>query len=250
MSKDKFNRLNLYDYFGFPDRQKREEVQQLCDINQLRLFPVENNELLIYNIYFEQYSVWRNHISNYSSRLWLRFLLLYYQYSENPLDIISLDKYQSPEGAHKLLFDTFAEDVALYLVSYFDKHLEMFNDLYDLKQLSGKKYKLSRTAIITEMKKIEELKELANQYQNVEQSTDFRQIRRIRNNFVHNKSSSHYGMDITKSTNGTYSSGNSRGISTESTYRTICDLLRRYEQLCVQVNAFIKAKIEVSKDEI
>jgi len=249
MSNNDINRLNLFDFFGFPDRRKRDETIRICDINKLRLLPVENNLLRFFDTYFEQYSVWSNHINNFSSHLWLHFLLMYYQYSQNPLDTINMGKFQSPEAAHKIFFDTFAEDVALYLISYFDKHLEMFTDLYDLRQLAGKKHSLSRSAMITEMKKIEVLKELANEYQNVEQSVPFRQIKAIRNNFVHNKSSSYYGMEVTKIANGVYASGNSSGTSTESTYSSICDLLRSYEQLCGQVNAFIKVGMEVSKQE-
>ena len=247
MGNDDANRLNLFDFFGFPDRQKRDEALQVCDINKLRLLPVEDSYLRFFEIYFEQYSAWSNHINNFSSHLWLHFLLMYYQYSKNPLDTIAAGKFQSPEAAHKIFFDTLAEDVALYLISYFDKHLEMHNDLYDLKQLSGKKHILSRKAIISEMKNVEVLKELANEYQRIEQSESFIQIADIRNNFVHNKSSSYYGMEVTKLERGVYVSGNSSGISTKSTYNSICELLRNYEQLCAHVNAFIKIRIELSK---
>lgn len=243
------NRINLFDFFGFPDRQKRDEALQICDINKIRLLSVEDNHLRFFDIYFEQYNVWSNHINNFCSHLWLHFLLMYYQYSQNPLSIIDIGKFQSPEVAHKIFFDTFAEDVALYLISYFDKHLEMFNDLYDLKQLSGKKYNLSRRRIINEMENVEVLKELAKEYQRVEQSEPFRQIVAIRNNFVHNKSLSYYGMEVTKMERGVYASGNSNGISTKSTYNSVCELLKSYEQLCIQVNAFIKVRIEMFKQE-
>jgi hypothetical protein len=174
---------------------------------------------------------------------------MYYQYSKNPLDMIDLSKLQSPEGAHKTFFDTFVEDVALYSISYFDKHLEMFNDLYDLKKLSGKKGNLNRYEIIKEMKKVEVLKELAFDYQRVEKSESFRQILAIRKNFVHNKSSSYYGMEVTKIGHGLYASGNSDGISTELVYKSVCELLRSYEQLCEHVNTIINARVEASKLE-
>lgn len=136
MNKDNANRLNLFDFFGFPDRQQRDESQQICDINKLRLLPIKDDNLRFWDTYFEQYSVWSNHISNFSSRLWLHFLLMYYQHLKSPLDTIAIAKFQTPQAGHKIFFDTFAEDVSLYLISYFDKHLEMFNDLYSLKQLS------------------------------------------------------------------------------------------------------------------
>lgn len=44
----------------------------------------------------------------------------------------------------------------------------------------------------------------------------------IRNNFVHNKSLSYYGMEVTKVERGVYSSGNNNGISTNSTYNSVC----------------------------
>lgn len=246
MGNDNANRLNLFDFFGFPDRQKRDEVLKICDINKLRLLSIEDNYMHFFDIFFEQYSVWSIHINNFSSHLWLHFLLMYYQYSQNPLDTIDIGKSQSSEGAHKIFFDTFAEDVSLYLISYFDKHLEMLNDLYDLKQLSGKKHNLSRRLLINEMENVEVLKNLANEYRRVEQSEPFRQILAIRNNFVHNKSLSYYGMEVTKVERGVYASGNSNGISTNSTYSSVCELLRNYEQLCAQVNTFIKVKIEMS----
>lgn len=241
------NRLNLFDYIGFPDRQKRDGALEIYDINKLSLLPIEDNHLRFFDTYFGQYSVWRDHINNFRNHLWVHFLLMYYQYSKNPLDVIDMDKFQSPEAAHKIFFDMFAEDVSLYLISYFDKHLEMFNGLYELKKLSGKKHNLSRSGIINEMKNVEELNELASEYQHVEQSESFHQILAIRNNFVHNKSSSCYGMDVTKIARGVYVSGSSRGISTKSTYNSVCDLFSYYEQLCEQVNAFIKMKIEASK---
>lgn len=87
------------------------------------------------------------------------------------------------------------------------------------------------------------LKELANEYRRIEQSKSFRQIVAIRNNFVHNKSLSYYGMEITKIERGVYVSGNSRGISTKSIYNSVCELLKSYEQLCTQVNAFMSARV-------
>lgn len=247
MGNDGANRLNLYDYFGFPDREKRDEALQICNITKLRLLAVEDEHLRHSDLYFEQYSVWSYHISNFSSHLWLHFLLMYYQYSKNPLDTIGTGKFQSPETAHKIFFDTLAEDVAVYLISYFDKHLKMYYDLYDLNQISGMKRNPSRKKIIDEMENIDELKGLAKEYQRVEQSVPFRQIIEIRNNFVHNKSLSYHGMQVTKYECGVYASGNSSGISTKATYNVICELLRIYEQLCTHANAFIKAKIEVSK---
>ncbi len=244
MNEDNTNRLNLFDFFGFPDCKLTEESQQICDIHKLLLLPVGDNILLFCNTYFEQYSAWCNHINNFSTHLWLHFLLMYYQHFKNPYDTITIEKFQSPQTAHKIFFDIFAEDVSLYLISYIDKHLEMFNDLYNLKELSGKKHKLSRNAIINEMKKVEMLKELANEYQNVEQSLAFHQIKTIRNSFVHNKSLSYYGMDVQKIRAGVYASVSNRGISTELTYKSVCELFKSYGQLCQQVNAFIKIRKE------
>lgn len=247
MSNNDADRLNLFDFMGFPDRQKRDEALLISDINKLTLLHVEDTYLCFFNTFFEQYSAWCYHINTFRSQLWTHFLLMYYQYSTNPLDKIDLGKLQSPEGSHKIFFDSFAEDVALYSISYFDKHLEMFNDLYDLKRLSGEKRNLTRRKIINEMKNIEEIKDLAFEYQRVEKSELFRQILAIRNNFVHNKSSSYYGMEVTKVGPGMYVSGNSDGISTELVYKSVCELLRSYEQLCEHVNSFINARVEASK---
>lgn len=249
MSNEDTNRLNIYDFVRFPDRQRRDEALLICDINNLTLLQVEDSYLRFFNTFFEQYSVWCYHINNFRSHLWTHFLLMYYQYSNNPLDIIDLSKLQSPEGAHKTFFDTFAEDVAFYSISYFDKHLEMFNDLYDLNKLSGEKGNLNRYKIIKKMKKVEVLKELAYEYQRVEQSDPFRQILNMRNYFVHNKSLSYYGMEVTKIGPGIYASGNSDGISTELVHKSVCELLRSYEQLCEHVNTFINARVEASKLE-
>lgn len=247
MSNEDTNRLNLFDFMGFPDRLKRDEALEICDINKLILMQVEDNYLRFFDTFLEQYSVWCYHVNSFRSHLWTHFLLMYYQYCQNPFDTIDINKFQSPEGAHKIYFDTFAEDVALYSISYFDKHLEMFNDLYDLKKSSGEKRNLTRRKIINEMKKIEEIKDLAFEYQRVEKSESFRQILAIRNNFVHNKSSSYYGMEVTKVGPGMYVSGNSDGISTELVYKSVCELLRSYERLCEHVNSFINARVEASK---
>ena len=155
--------------------------------------------------------------------------------------------FPSPAAAHKILFDTFAEDVSLYLISYFDKHLEMFNALYQLKDRSPllkKKKKPSRGDFINEMKNIKELKALAFAYDKIEKSEGFKKIiLPIRNNFVHNKSSSYYGMDTTDPKDGVSVSRIKDGISTESTYSAICNLLNEYMQLCEQVNTFMKTKV-------
>ena len=252
MSEVKSNRLNLYDYFGFPDRRQRDEAKQIFDVDKLRLITVNDANLCALDTYIEQYSAWSYNINNFSSHLGLHFLLMYYQHQHNPLDTIDLRKFQSPEGAHKIHFDTFAEDTSLYLVSYFDKHIEMFNELYDLKQQSGKRYNLSRKSIINEMQKISTLKELAAEYQNIEQSQAFKIIKEIRDNFVHNKSLSYYGMNVDKKKiNGgiEYVSYNSKGISTEATYHAMCELIKSYEQLCNSVNAFFNTRIEEAKSE-
>lgn len=242
-------RLNLFDFFGFPDRQMRDEALEICDIKNLSLLQVEDTYLRFFDTFLERYSVWCYHINSFKSHLWTHFLLMFYQYSQKPLDIIDLSKLQTPEGAHKTLFDTFAEDVALYSISYFDKHLEMFNDLYDLNKLSGEKGKINRYKIIKEMKKVEVLKELAYEYQRIVQSDAFRQILSMRHNFVHNKSLSYYGMDVTNIGHGIYASGNSDGISTELVYNSVCELLRSYEQLCEHVNTIINARLDASKPE-
>ena len=249
MSNEDTNRLNLYDFMGFPDRLKRDEALKICDINKIYLLQVEDVNLRFFDNFLERYSVWCYHINSFRSHLWTHFLLMYYQYCQNPFDTIDINKFQSPEGAHKIYFDTFAEDVALYSVSYFDKHLDMFNDLYDLKRLSGEKRNLTRRKIINEMKNIEEIKDLAFEYQRVEKSESFRQILAIRNNFVHNKSSSYYGMEVTEVGPGMYASGNSDGISTKLVYKSVCELLRSYVQLCEHVNTFINARVEASKLE-
>ena len=242
-------RLNLYDYFGFPDRQQRDEVKQIFDRSKLNLISVEGS-LFILDTCFEQYNGWSNHINNYSSSLDLHFLLMHYQYRQKPSDSIGEAAFQSSQTAHKIFFDTFAEDVSLYLVSYLDKHLEMFNDLYDLKYRSGKKYNLRRKAIINEMEKIDELQKLAGEYQIVIESREFKQIKKVRDNFVHNKSSSHTGMSITKiKSSAVYSFVNSKGISTEATYEAICKLLKRYEKLCEKVNEFVKAVVKQEEVE-
>lgn len=234
--------LNLFGFFGFPDRKMRDEALKICDIDKLCLLQIEDIDLRFFDTFLERYSVWCYHINNFRSHLWTHFLLMYYQYFQNPFDTIDISKFQSPEGAHKTYFDTFAEDVALYTVSYFDKHLEMFNDLYNLSNEKGKRYK-----IIKEMKKVKALKALAYEYQHIVQSDAFREILNMRNYFVHNKSLSYYGMEVTKVKPGIYASGNSDGISTELVYKSVCELLRSYEHLCQHVNTFINARVEASK---
>ena len=96
------------------------------------------------------------------------------------------------------------------------------------------------------MKKDALLENLADEYRNVEQSQHFRKVKEIRNNLVHNKSSTYFGMDVEKFGNGIYASGNSQGLSTEITYNTICKLLKGYELLCAKTNDFIKTRIDAA----
>lgn len=249
MSNKKDDRINLFDYIGFPDRQQRDEAQQICNIEKLHLLPVENSDLLFFDTYFEQYNVWGNHISNFSSHLWLRFLLMYYHFINYPSDTVTLEESHSPKMAHKIFFDTFSEDVSLYLISYFDKHLEMFNNLYDFKRLYKKRHNLSRKTIIKEMKNTGELQELVKSYEDVEKSPPFSQVKSIRDNFVHNKSSSHFGRDVVRFAGEGYASVHSQGISTDETYNSVCELLVSYEQLCEKVNIFMRTKAEKPEQE-
>ena len=105
---------------------------------------------------------------------------MYYQYKQNLLDIIDIENFQSERGAHKVLFDTFAEDVSLYLISYFDKHLEMFNDLFHLSK--GKSTPLLANKS-SKMKQIDELRTLSVEYNAIKYSKAFEEVNEIRNNF-------------------------------------------------------------------
>ena len=254
MTEEIENRINFYDYFGFPNRQQRIDARQIFDMEKLRLVAINNDSLWVLDPYFEQYNAWCHHINNYSSHLGLHLLLMYYQYIQKPLDSISIKEFQSPAGAHKIYFDVFAEDASLYLVSYFDKLLEMFNDLYDLQYKTPQKSKLSRSAIIYEMRSIDILKGLAAEYRIVEQSDAFKQIKMIRDDFVHNKSSSYYGMNVEKTNvdkaGFEYASFNSKGISTELTYSSIHGLIISYEHLCKATNDFFCARMEEAKQEL
>lgn len=254
------NKINVYDFFGFPDRQLRDEARQIFDVEKLRLKSIkdEDMDMIVDSTYLGQYDAWMHHINNFCSCLELHFLLMYYQYKQNPFDIINFKEYVSPKGAHKIYFDTFAEDTSLYLISYFDKHLEMFNDLYNIKIKLGIDHNISRNRILKEMEKIDDLKKIAKEYEAVTKTEAFLDINKLRNDFVHNKSRSYYGMNIDKRidknhfkmNNGSYNYigieydyYNSEGISTNKTYNAICNLLKEYEQLCEKVNEFFNIQI-------
>ncbi len=241
------DQLNMYDYFGFPDRSQRNELKQIVDINKIRLIKIKDKDLIFVDIILEQLNAWITHINNFSSHLGLHFLLLYYHYAQGPSDTIEIENYHNSITIHKIYFDTFAEDTALYLISYFDKHLEMFNDIYNLQRQSGKSHKLSRKQIINEMKKVKILGIIAEEYQKVLEQIEFVYIKAIRDNFVHNKSSSHFGMNVDKkeTTSGiVYGCFNSKGFSTEETYIKLCSLLKIYSELCEKVNIFIDSLIK------
>ena len=123
MDENTKSNLNLYDYVGFPDLPQRIEATTVFNTEKLLLKRVTNAELLLFHVLAEQYLAWSNPINNFRSHLNTHLLLMYYQYKQNLLDIIDIENFQSERGAHKVLFDTFAEDVSLYLISYFDKHL-------------------------------------------------------------------------------------------------------------------------------
>lgn len=256
------NQINAYDFFGFPDRQLRDEARQIFDVEKLRLISIKDESLITFDPYLEQYDIWMHHINNFCSRVGLHFFLMYYQYKQEPLDIIHIKEFASPKGAHKIFFDTFAEDTSLYLISYFDKHLEMFNDLYNIKIKLRSKRNIFRYRMLKEMQKIDALKEIAKEYRAVTKSEAFLYIKSLRNDFVHNKSRSYCGMNIDKRINKRnfkmnnesyndigiyvgieYGYYNSEGISTYKTYSAICNLLKEYEQLCEKVNNFFNTQI-------
>lgn len=245
MSESKESHLNLYDYFGFPNLQQRTEARKVFDMEKILLKTITNTDLLLFDTFFEQYYVWSNYINNFRSHLGLHLLLMYYQYNQNPFDIIDIGNFQSAEGAHKIFFDAFAEDASLYLISYFDKHLEMFNDLFYLSE--GEKYPLTRNKIIRKMKQVDEIKALGVEYEAITQSEPFKAVKKIRNSFVHNKSLSYYGMDVARIAGGVLVSRNTKGISTQQTYNKICQLIRSYEQLCGTVNSFIEKRLSEVK---
>lgn len=212
MREDREYRLNLYDYFAFPNYQQRAEARNIFDMDKLSLITVTDSDLWLFDTFFEQYNAWSYHLNNFRSHLGLHLLLMYYQNEQKPLDYINTKDLNSPEGAHKIFFDTFAEDSSLYLISYFDKHLEMFCDLFCFK--NGSDQYPSRYKIISMMKNINEINWLGVKYETIAKSQPFKVIKQIRDNFVHNKSSTYYGVNVIRLTNGVYASGNSMGIST------------------------------------
>lgn len=241
MGEGKERKINLYDYFGFPDLQQRDEARKVFDMEKLLLRTITDTDILFSDTFFEQYHAWSMHINNFRSRLGLHLLLLHYHYKQMPLDMIDVKKMPSPEGAHKIFFDTFAEDSSLYLISYFDKHLEMFSDLFDLGK--GERRPLSRSKKIYKMKQVEELHALGVAYKAVTESQAFAVVKEIRDNFAHNKSSTYYGMDVKRLVGGIYASCNNKGISTQETYNAMCELISNYEQLCGTVNDYIEKRI-------
>lgn len=54
-------------------------------------------------------------------------------------------------------------------------------------------------------------------------------------------------MDVARLAGGVYASCNSKGISTQETYKAICELISSYEQLCGAVNNFIEKRISEEK---
>lgn len=245
--------FNLYDFVEFPNREMRDEARRFCDIDKMRLTRIRNENSFAYSVLLEQYSVWISHINSFAGKLGLHFFLLYYQYKQNPLETMELTKGQTEKRIHKVLFDTFAEDVSVYLISYFDKHLEMYNDIYNLQHKSGKKHKLSRKSVIREMEKCDQLKDISRQYQNIEQSKGFTEINQIRNSIVHNKALSYYGSDVCceryTDSNFEYSFYVREGIRTNETYEAICQLIKCYEEICVQTNTFINEIVEDANQE-
>lgn len=242
MSKSESKRLNLFDFFGFPDRETRDTLDNVFSLKSIHLDSI-GSEYWFLDTTFEFYHVWSIHINNYSSHLWLHLLLLYYQYANSPQDFLGIDMFNTPSAAHKILYDTFLEDVSLYLISYFDKHLEMIRSMYNLFPMSRKSWNPSRKTILDAMSKVSKLEDIATEYKTVESSPHFKQIKEVRDNFVHNKSSTYVGMDVSIIAQGVYASGHSEGVSTEKLFISVCGLLREYGQLCGRVNAFILSEI-------
>lgn len=107
-----YRMLNLY---GTPAQSRRNRCST-CPVAMLNLARNTHSNLWISDTFFEQYNAWSYHINNFRSHLGLHLLLMSYQYEQKPFDIIDINNFQSSKGAHKVFFDTFAEDASLYLI--------------------------------------------------------------------------------------------------------------------------------------
>ncbi len=90
--KNTKSNLNLYDYVGFPNPQQSRS-KKVFNMEKLLLKRVTNADLLMFNVLAEQYHAWSNHINNFRSHLDMHLLLMYYQYKQNPLDIIDIENF-------------------------------------------------------------------------------------------------------------------------------------------------------------
>ncbi|MPM93420.1 hypothetical protein SDC9_140557 [bioreactor metagenome] len=207
-------------------------------MQQLRLIPGADIDLFLVDFFFEQYNPWCRHINNYVSRLDLQFLYLRQQYSLKPVDFLSFDCLNNEKGIIKIHYDMYTEIIILHLVAYFDKLLSMFQALYDLNKKIQR-----RNKIIELLKQIEEISEIARQYESIVSTESFIYINGIRNDFVHNKSQSYYGIDVSKN-QGCYSSFNSKGMSTSKTYASILEVLNSYIPACSKINELIRLKVQ------
>ena len=93
------------------------------------------------------------------------------------------------------------------------------------------------------MKTRSNLKTIADEFNNVVEAEEFKDIKNIRDDFVHNKSGSHTGMATKKDKDEVVFSYYAEGISTEKTYQSMLSLIKLYEPLCKKLNEFFKREI-------
>lgn len=237
--------LNVFDFIGFPDYSQRVKIKEkFFDLNRLRLIQCPL-DLIIIDIKYEFYYIWSAHLNNFLSSLNIQFFNMCNVYLKHPPEYKLTESNSEEQRIYKLFFDTYAEVTIVYLMSYYEKSLSMYNDVFCLNEAgSHRKIVLEKLDELKNPRAIPIiiiLKEIAN-------SKEFKYLNSIRNDFIHNKSRFQAGMNIVRK-NGGFISGNGAGESTEKIMDNIIKLLSLYETYVNLANKFFQGEFYMNDGE-
>lgn len=224
--------VDPYDYLQFPSRMERRRIRKQFDFNGLKLPVLENPKEI--NRYI--YEAWRLDINNYTGKLEMYFLLMAHYYVQNPLKKKRNGNFSEEQNIMRYYFDTFSEMTAVYLISYYEKIVDMLKDIYKIGKNCRKRDTVIEKLLIIDN---QSLHNLVTELKNIQASDNFKEMEMIRNNFVNNYSSYYIGIFL-EEVNGYYCYGGQRGVTTESMYKSIVKMLQDLEKAAVKVTEFLQ----------
>lgn len=176
--------LNLFDYFVFPDREKREDIYKYNTLlNSLRL---EINGLETNTMGYSKVISWINEFNNSVSGYKIPYLMMinYYKMGIPESSTRKIEKgiqENKEKILYKYYFNYFAEIFLYKIKTCFEMLYQFINVICDLKINYDDKYLIRKLKNRVEKK----YPDIYNIIKELEQNEEYRQIKTLRNLLVH-----------------------------------------------------------------